>query len=358
MPGMSPEEGVVSVALGMGRTVVEGGRAVRFCPAWPRQPIQSFTPEEYVENSQQTFLALDVTPAGKGAGAPSRFELVSLGLDVAERDGTLSPIGSVYSADDDAVYDGISRKGRRLVTMAGVLKGGVFPLGEVMAFLLRFGAAASSSPVEIEFAVTLAEKPGEPHEFAFLQIRPLVVGADLEDVRLDDVDARDALCFSHKALGNGVIRGVRDVVYVRREAFDRSTTLDVAGELGAVNERLRQQRRPYLLIGPGRWGSADPWLGIPVKWAQIAGVRCIIETGFDDMQVDASQGSHFFQNIVSFGIGYLTVDPRRRDDFVDQSWLDRQPAEAETAHLRHVAFREPLSIMLDGRRNVGVVMRG
>jgi hypothetical protein len=238
-----------------------------------------------------------------------------------------------------------------------VLKGKVFPLADVTAFLLRVGSAASSCPVEIEFAVSLSEERGVPHEFAFLQLRPLVVGGEPRDVAVGELEIERALCVSHSALGHGHIRGVRDIVYVKPGEFDRSKTRQLADEIGALNARLQRDDRPYALIGPGRWGSADPWLGIPVKWAHISGVRCIVETPFADLHVDPSQGSHFFQNIVSFGIGYLTIDPRTGQDRLDLEWLDQRRAETDSSSLRHVAFDEPLRIALNGRTHVGVVLK-
>jgi hypothetical protein len=357
MPGMVPEDGVASVVLGLGKAVVEGERCVRFSPAHPRMPMQSLTTEEYLENAQRTFLALDLSGPGpqRRPAAPAQPILLSLDLKVAEAHGTLAPVGSVYSADNDVIYDGISRPGARLVTMAGVLKGSAFPLAEVLSFLLKVGSAASSCPVEIEFAANLSDHPGEPHEFGFLQIRPLVLGSDVRDIQIEQIDPADALCVSSQALGNGFIEGVRDLIYVRRDKFARSKTPEIARQIGELNSRLREGKRPYVLIGPGRWGSADPWLGIPVKWAQISGVSCIIETDLQDMHVDPSQGSHFFHNIMSFGIGYLTVD-LRRGDVLDFAWLDREAAATETEHLRHLSFKEPFRIALNGRKGYGVVM--
>jgi len=359
VPGMKPEDGLVSVALGMGKTVVEGGRCVRFCPAYPRKPMQSFTPDDYVDNSQKSFFALDLSRSQLGSGemGETAVDLVSFDLDAAERDGTLAPVASVYSPDEDAVHDGLSRKGIRLVTMAGVLKGKVFPLADVTAFLLRVGAAASSCPVEIEFAVNLADSPRACHEFAFLQIRPLVLGSEGQEVRIEDARPDTAVCISHRALGNGLIEGVSDLIYVRPQTFDRLKTPQIAEEIGRLNATLQHQARRYLLVGPGRWGSADPWLGIPVKWAHICAVCCIVETDLADIHVDPSQGSHFFQNITSFGIGYLTVDRRMEGDFLDIPWLDRQPSATETPHLRHLRFSKPLRIALNGKVNVGVVMK-
>jgi len=350
MPGMMPEDGVASVVLGLGKAVVEGGRCVRFSPAHPHKPMQSLTTEEYLENAQRTFLTLDLSEAG------ARPTLVSLDLKVAEAHGTLAPVGSVYSADNDAIYDGISRPGARLVTLAGVLKGSVFPLAEVLSFLLKVGSAASSCPVEMEFAANLSNDPAEPHEFGFLQIRPLVLGSDVRDIQIEQIDPAGALCVSNQALGNGFIEGVRDLIYVRRDKFARSRTPEIARQIGDLNSRLREGKRPYILIGPGRWGSADPWLGIPVRWAQISGVSCIIETDLQDMHVDPSQGSHFFHNIMSFGIGYLTVN-LRRGDMLDFALLDGESAATETEHLRHLSFQEPLKIALNGRKGYGVVMK-
>jgi hypothetical protein len=285
------------------------------------------------------------------------LNLATLGLDVAAQHQTLYPVGGVYSPDNNAIYDGCSRPGVPLVTMAGVFKGSVFPLGEVLSLLLKAGAAAHSCPVEMEFAVTLANDPAQPHQFDFLQIRPMVMGTDLQDIPMDALVPEQALCTARMVMGNGFLEGVQDLVYVRPGPFQRALTPLIAGEVGELNRRLKQAGRPYLLLGPGRWGSADPWLGIPVTWSQIAGVRCIVETDLGDMHVDPSQGSHFFQNLMAFGIGYLTVETRGSVDLLDYDWLEAQPAAAETAHLRHLAFEEPLEIALNGRRNRGAVLK-
>jgi hypothetical protein len=358
LSGMRPEDGIASVALGLGKTVVDGGRCVRFSPAHPRRPLQSLSVEDHLENSQREFLALDLGRTTIATGPPiPKLDLASLDLETARRHGTLAPVASIYSPDDDAIYDGLSRPGIPLVTLAGVLKGRAFPLPEVLAFLLKVGTAASSCPVEIEFAVTLSPSGDSPHDFSFLQMRPLVLGTDAQDIQVEGLDPADTLALSGRALGNGLIPEIRDIVYVRREGFDRAHTPAIATEVGRMNGLLREAGRPYLLLGPGRWGSSDPWLGIPVKWAQISGVRCILETNLADMHVDPSQGSHFFQNLMSFGIGYLTLDTRDPEDHLDMDWLDALPAAEETAHLRHVVLAEPLLVALNGRRNRGAVLK-
>jgi len=338
--------------------VVEGGRCARFCPAQPARPLQWFAPEDYLENAQREFVALDLgDPAGDPRAGGDPPGLVTLDLAVAREHQTLYPVGGVYSPDNNAIYDGCSRPGVPLVTMAGVFKGTVFPLGEVLTFLLRAGAAANSCPVELEFAVTLSNGPGLPHEFDFLQIRPMVLGTDAQDIPMDALVPGQALCTAQMVMGNGYLAGIQDLVYVRPDRFERRLTPLIAGEVGELNGRLQRAGRPYLLLGPGRWGSADPWLGIPVTWAQIAGVRCVVETDLGDLHVDPSQGSHFFQNIMAFGIGYLTVATRGASDRLDLDWLAAQPAESETAHLRHLRFEQPLEVALNGRRNRGAVLK-
>jgi DNA-binding NarL/FixJ family response regulator len=358
MHGLHAEDGVACVALGLGRTVVDGGRCVRFCPAQPGALYQFTSTHDYQENAQRQFYAIDLAQPGPGlSGRLGGSNLALLGLDVAHAHGTLAPVGSVYSPENDIVYPGADRPGVKLVTMAGVLSGGDFPLPEALCFLLGVGKAGLSCHVEIEFAVSLRAPGQGPHELAFLQIRPLVFGPGADDVDLGVVDRAAAICLSGAALGHGRLEGIRDLVYVRGDTFDRGRTPEIALEVGVMNARLRHGGRPYLLIGPGRWGSADPWLGIPVGWAQISGVRCVVETEMQEISVAPSQGTHFFQNITSFGIGYFTLNAQDAVAFLDSAWLDAQWAQEESAHVRHLSFPEPLEILVDGRRGMGAVMK-
>ncbi|MEE8171068.1 MAG: PEP/pyruvate-binding domain-containing protein, partial [Phycisphaerae bacterium] len=302
---MTPEEGVSHVALGLGKTVVEGGESLMFSPAHPHILPQFPTPKDMLANAQREFFALDV---GHGDAYPtldSAANLVRCGLDVAEADGALSSIGSVYCAEDDMVHDGILRPGPRLVTFAHVLKADVFPLADVLRLLLDVGREGMGCPVEIEFAVDLSTRP---MEFGFLQIRPLVSEEEFESVHLEHVDVDDAVCFSTQSLGNGRMSDVHDVVYVKPDAFDASKTNQIATEVGRVNETLRKEGRSCVLIGPGRWGTADPWLGVPATWQQISTAQVLVETSLRDFVVAPSQGTHFFQNLTSLRIGYLAVN--------------------------------------------------
>lgn len=360
--GTESADGVAMVALGLGNMIMDGGRGVRFSPKHPNRLHQFSSVDDYLKNSQREFhaLSLDSPPSFSGcqAGVPDPYSnLASLGLDVAEEHGTLHAVGSIYSRENHAIYDGISRAGPRLVTMAGVLKSGVFPLAETLAFLLKVGEQGFGNPVEMEFAVTLKEGEDEPHEFGFLQIRPLGAGSVLTDIQVDGVELADAVCVSRRALGNGLIEGVTDLVYVRPERFKRSRTLHIAREIGTINRKIRADGRHYVLIGQGRWGSADKWLGIPVTWSQISAASCIVESDLPDIRVEPSQGTHFFQNITSLGIGYFTVNFGEDGGMIDYGWLDDQPAVAETEFVRHLRFADPLEIIMDGRQGLGVILK-
>ena len=356
---LDPEDGIAVVALGLGRTVVDGGRAVRFSPGAPQLLPQFSSTTDILRNAQREFYALGLShPAGLGLSEQDDT-LKRLGLELAEEHGTLAAVGSTYSPDNDAVYDGISRQGIRLVTFAPVLKSGVFPLSQILKKLLALGREAMSSPVEIEFAVNLRGADDRP-EFAVVQVRPMVVEVGTENLEeaLQNIERDQILCRSDSALGHGRIREIADVIYVRPDVFDRGRTQEIATEVGKLNRELVDSSRPYLLIGPGRWGTSDRWLGIPVEWRQISGARAIIETDLDEVPVAPSEGTHFFQNLTSFGIGYFTVHRGGGESWVDYDWLAAQPAIAETTWLRQVRLAKPLDLRIDGRGRRGVVLKG
>jgi len=356
---MKPEDGVAIVALGLGKTVVEGNRAVRFSPRFPRRILQFSSTGDTLKNSQRDFFALQVDNTESAPLLESEGWVSQLDLAKAEEHGALHWVGSVYSPDNDAVYDGISRHGVRLVTFAPVLKTGLFPLPEVLGSLLELGSSSMGCPVEIEFAVNMKPETGAAPEFAFLQIRPMTIDAEAEnlDAILESTPPDSILCTTRQALGHGREQEICDVVYVRPSSFDRSKTVEVAGEVEILNKKLVDDERPYLLIGPGRWGTADRWLGIPVEWYQISGVRTIIETEMEELSVTPSEGTHFFQNLTSLGIGYFNVHRGEMGGRIDYEWLDSLEAIDETVFLRHIRLERPLDIRVDGRSRKGLILK-
>jgi hypothetical protein len=352
-PPLEAEDGIVAVALGMGRTIVEGGACLRFSPKHPRHILQFSSVPEILATTQREFWALPLE-GGSGNGG-MREE--SFDLSVAEKDGTLVTMGSTYSPENDAVYDGMSRPGPRIVTFAPILKHGRFPLAEVIGSLMRNGERGMGVPVEIEFAVNLARGQGGRCEFGFLQLRPLAATREMEALELGEVASENVLCRSDRVLGNGRIEGLRDLVVVDFQRFERAQSREAAMEVARLNGLLLSEDRPYALVGVGRWGSRDPWLGIPVTWDQVAGAQVIVEAGLRDMKVTPSQGTHFFQNLTSFNVGYFTVNPEAGEGYVDWDWLDAQPALSQAAHVRHLRLERPIVVLMDGRRNAGLILK-
>ena len=352
---MTFADGIAAVALGLGRTVVDGGKCLSFCPRYPRNLLQFSSVEDILANTQTEFCALELDGVPHGAG-PGHLREARFGLDVAEADGTLHAVASTYSADNHAVYDGLSRPGARVVTFAPMLKHGIFPLAAILELLVRAGEDALGNPVEIEFAVRLP-RAEEPAEFGFLQIRPLTLARDNQDLSIDEVDSSQLICKSKKVLGNGRIENLHDIVVVDSHRFERSRSQEVARAVAHFNATLSADNRPYLLIGVGRWGSNDPWLGIPVEWDEISGARAIIEAGFHDFRVTPSQGSHFFQNLTAFQVGYFTVNPDAGEGSVDWQWLAEQPAVEEQGCVRHLQFPAPLRVIMNSRTSQGIIFK-
>jgi len=303
VPPQKSTDGIAHVALGLGKTVVEGGNTVRFCPKYPKHLLQFFSTKETIRTAQQKFYALDLN--GKLDHHPDSIEdplVKSFDLFESEKDGTLYSLGSTYSAENEGIYDGISRDGIRVVTFAPVLKHGIFPLPEILDLLLDLGSWGMGTPVEIEFAVNLNVTNGNKKEFAMLQMRPMVLSRESEELSIGNLNDQDLICQSPQVLGNGALNDIYDIIVVDINKFDRSKSKEVASEISKLNSKLFLQKRPYILFGVGRWGSLDPWLGIPVTWDQISSAAVIIESGFKDFNVTPSQGSHFFQNLTSFRI--------------------------------------------------------
>lgn len=350
---MKPEDGIAAVALGLGRTVVEGGKCVRFCPKYPRHMLQFSSVEEILSNTQNKFWALELDGHDEG----SHLREVQFVLAEAERDGTLACAGSTFSADNHAVYDGTGRQGTRVVTFAPILKHDMFPLAPILEELMRVGEQALGRPVEIEFAVRLSKREEDAAEFGVLQMRPLVVSREANECVLEEIAPEGTICQSNRVLGHGRVADVRDAIVVDFHRFDRGRSREVAQAVAYFNSKMVEQHTPYLLIGVGRWGSNDPWLGIPVTWDQIAGARAIVEAGFRDFRVTPSQGSHFFQNLTSFQVGYFTVNPDAGEGFVDWEWLATQSAVEERNCVRHLRFHNPLTVVMNGKAGRGVIYK-
>lgn len=354
---MTSSDGIASVALGLGETVVRGDNAVRFCPKYPQYVTQAASISDYIDHSQKEFYALDMKDSFNDLNQAGGSNLRKNRLDAAERDGTLHKIGSVYSQENDAIYDGLSRKGLRLVTFAPILKFKLFPLPEILDMILDLGKQGMGGPVEIEFAAVLTEGEDKKKEFAILQMRPMVLNREIESLDFDNIDESQLICSSGRVLGFGKIDDIHDLIYVDIARFKREDSTSIIRDIAFFNDRLNGENRPYILIGIGRWGSTDKWLGIPVTWEQISGAKVIVESGYRDFRVEPSQGAHFFYNLVSFQVGYLTINPDAGEGFLDWAWLAQQSAINERGVVRHLRFNDPLVVRMNGFRNQGVIFK-
>ncbi len=354
VPPMKASDGLAAVALGLGMPVVGGETCVRFCPRYPRHLVPFSTVDDVLRHSQRVFYALSLDEAEE---ASDSVGLSEYDLAAAEADGTLAWVGSTYSPENHALYDGVSRPGVRLVSFAPILKHRLFPLADLLDQLLEICSTATSTPVEIEFAVTLTRPPGQPPEFAFLQLRPLALARDLTELDIGRFDRVELLCQSPSVLGHGQMTHIYDVLVVADLPRSRARSREIAAEIARLNAVLAAERRPYVLVGLGRWGSADPFLGIPVTWDQISGARVIVEAGSAEYRVAPSQGSHFFQNLMAWNVGYFTVNPDAGEGFVDWAYLAAQPALSDRAGVRHLRFAAPIVVKMNGKRHHGVVLK-
>jgi hypothetical protein len=345
------EDGIVSAALGLGKIVIEGGKVLSFSPVHPDILPGPTDPEEILRNTQSQFYALDLRNACFDLSEGEEATLSRLDVSTADSDGTLDYLASTYDANDNRLRDGVEAHGPRVITFAGILKYKALPLVDVVSELLRLGERGMGRPVEIEFAGT-SGVDGRP-EFYLLQIRPLVTLRERRQVAIADEEIKSALVSTNRALGNGVIEGLRDVVLVAPETFDSVKTVEIAEEIGEINRDLGDT--PYILIGPGRWGTRDRFLGVPVKWDQISGARTIIEVSLEDFRVDPSHGTHFFHNMTSLGIMYLTVPYGRGEAFIDWDGLSSGQVSSVGKYVKHIRFPSPLVVKVDGRSGKGVI---
>jgi CheY-like chemotaxis protein len=350
-------DGIATVGYGLGKLIVDGGLAIRFSPRYPKKILQLSTPEMAIKQTQKQFYALDMRPESFVPSIDDGVNILKFDIKEANDYPDFRQVASTYDYHNQTLRDGFYDEGSKLVTFSNILKHNTFPLAEILQTLLEIGQKEMNNPIEIEFAVNLDTPKGWPTIFNFLQIRPIVENEQTEDFRWNDVDCEKALLFSRSALGHGVINNIRDFVYVKPEKFNPSFTKEIAREVEMINQKYIDLKRNYVLVGPGRWGSSDPWLGIPIKWSQISEARVIVESGLDSFKVDPSQGTHFFQNLTSFRVGYLTINPYINDGKYDVAFLNAQESYFETEFLRCVKFDKELIIQIDGKSNKGVIFK-
>ena len=346
-----PEDGVAKVALGLGAYIVDGGKSLRFCPAYPHNILQLSELRTVLREGQKEFFALDLSMLGQAPETDTEYNIRHLPVAAADDPETLRYAFSTLSLEDQRLTPGGAGAGRRVVTFSNILEYDAFPLARVISDLLRIGSRGMGRPVELEYAMDIRE--GKAY-FYLLQIRPIVDVSEETELTPDDL-SRPALISSTSVLGNGMVEDVHYILYVRSDRFDALRSRDIAAEIGNLNEQLTARGESYVLVGPGRWGSSDPALGIPVKWSHISGAKAVVECGIEDFRVDASEGTHFFQNLTSFGVGYFTIRPFQGDGTFDESGLNALPAEYESHSLRLVKFPTPLFIKMDGRHSRGII---
>ncbi len=349
------EEGIVSLALGLGKYIVDGGQTLRICPHHPGKVLQMSDTEMALRETQTRFYALDLKNMGENFSVDDAFNLLKLSVREADKDGALQYLASTYNPTDQVIYPGVYPDGRKIISFVGVLEHDVVPLPHLLREVLRLGQEAMRRPVEIEFAVEI-EAASRSCVFYLLQIRPMVdVKSDVH-INLSEIRPETILLQSNNALGHGQMDGITDVVYVKTDGYNAGNNPLIAEEISRINAKFLDRGEHYVLVGPGRWGSSDSWLGIPVKWPNISAARIIVEAGLTNYRVDPSQGTHFFQNLTSFGVGYFTINDFNGDGVYNRAVLDALPAVEETAHVRHVRFPHALSIKVDGKKKLGYVL--
>jgi CheY-like chemotaxis protein len=356
-----PADGIANVALGLGKYIMDGGITLRFSPLHPHNLIQTATPDFALKETQTKFYALNLKNLTTDQfSTDDAYNLLKLPVKEAENDGSLQYISSTYDPNDQVLMAGYyPGKNRKVITFSGILESEIFPLAEILDYILKVGQQEMNRPVEIEFAVNIEKNEEKIVEgtFFLLQIRPIVDSKEVMEEDLTQISQDTLLLYSNHSLGHGIVNDVFDIIYVKTENFDAANNQSIAYEIEKLNRQLVEEEKGYILVGPGRWGSSDPWLGIPVKWPHISNARTIVESGLENYRIEPSQGTHFFQNLTSFGVGYFTINPYLKDGIFDEVFLNAQPAVQETKYLRHVHFENPIIIKIDGKKNIGAVMK-
>ena len=351
------EDGMVRIGLGLGKLIVEGGLSLRFSPKYPRKVLQLSSPDMALKSTQKEFYALDLTNEHFTPSTDDGINLKKLKVEEASDISEFKHLVSTYDYESHMIRDGALGKGKKILTFSQILNNRVFPLSDILMDLLKIGQEEMRNPVEIEFAVDFSGERGENVFFNALQIRPIVDNDFVSKVDLENVGTEDVIVLSNAAMGNGIVTEVCDIVYIKPDAFDPSSTKKIAADLEVINSKFIEEDKYYVLIGPGRWGSQDPWLGVPVKWPQISHAKVIVESGLENFRVDPSQGTHFFQNLTAFRVGYFTMNPFIQDGYYDIDFLKGLTPVYEDKIIRHVRFNEPLHIAIDGRKTKGIILK-
>lgn len=350
------EEGVANIALGLGKYIVDGGTTLRFSPYHPNNILQLSTMDFALRDTQRQFYALDMEDTDREFSVNDGFNLLKVNVSDAVQDGSLQYIVSTFDPMDQVIYDGFYEGGRKIISFANILQHDLFPFPESLQKVLGIGQEEMGRAIEIEFAVNIKSK--DEAQFYLLQIRPIVQNKEAMTEDLSVIPEDETILVSKNALGNGIIDDVYDIIYVKSDSFNAANNQFVAYEIEKLNKQFAENDKGYILVGPGRWGSSDYWLGIPVKWPHVSNARLLVESGLENYRIEPSQGTHFFQNLTSFGVGYFTVNPYLKDDGIfDEEYLNNQPAVFESQYLRHVRFSAPLVIKINGKKKYGIVLK-
>ncbi len=356
------EDGIANIALGLGKYIVDCGQTLRFSPRHPHNILQMSTMDFALRETQTRYYALDLKNLTEQFSVDDSFNLLRLNLKDADADGSLKFIVSTYDPYDQIIRDGYYPGGRKILSFVNILQHDVFPLADTLDQILHVGQDEMGRPIEIEFAVNIdpvraEQSPTPTATFYLLQIRPIVDNKEVMEEDLTLVGQEDTILSSTSVLGHGIVTDVQDIIYVKTGAFSSSNNQLIAYDIEKINRKFTAEEKNYVLVGPGRWGSSDSWLGIPVKWPHISNARVIVECGLENYRIDPSQGTHFFQNLTSFGVGYFTINPFKGDGWFDEEYLNSLPAVEETEYLRHVRFDKPIVIKMDGKKSLGVVLK-
>ena len=350
---MKPEEGFAITAVGLGKYVVEGDKAYRFSPKYPSTEINSL--KDQFKYSQIKFFVVDLKKENVNLLEGDTAGLTLLDIDEAERHGNLKHCASVYDVDNNIIYPGINKQGPRIINFANILKYNYIPLAKTIEVVLDVIKEALGSPVEIEFAVDLTKDKDNKASFYLLQIKPLIGSAQDYEIDLDKINKKSIILFTEKGMGNGILKTIQDVIYVDNSLFDKSQTEEMAKEIDILNKKMMEENRQYILIGPGRWGTRDKWIGIPVNWPQISNAKIIVETSLEDYPLDASSGSHFFHNVTSMNVGYFSVQTSSSKSYISYNILDEQKLIEKTKFFRHIRFEKPIKVRMDGKKRISVI---